>query len=348
MSNIEGDIQDAKHALREAKQNDRDVQQRFKAYEKGKSFPDHGFRSTEEAQAKLAETMLELKSAQSTLATEKENLKEIKKKLKLKNNELEAACREDVMKKAVTRARRFVVHEGRWHAREQGLRRPWDGHNGATFTAWMRYLDSLVREEKDIEEETAVNNRRYVIHPEEAAAQAKTLDEALVSINERREYLSKIRECYDNPPRWSSDESDEDFSEDDFEMPEAPVEEVDQQASTPQADKSQPEKLSLAADDDDQPITEPIVPPAPSRRKSTWLKKQFTATAKSMREPPPLLKLPVRQLVRMEGESDGHFTTSESDWSSNDDDDDDDSYASDPDPDPNPDPDLPQEATDQI
>ncbi|CAK9102203.1 Leucine-rich repeat and death domain-containing protein 1 [Durusdinium trenchii] len=212
----EVDTQYAKKAIKEARSDLLEAETRLKRFRKGAAKIQHGLDSEEEGRAEVAKATQAFKDAEQGLVQVKENIKRLKAVLKEKPAVLESECTADLKNKLLERERKFILLQGRKHARAQGLRRPWDGPNGDMFIMWSRYLDSIARERSDIEEETASNNRRRKLDPETAELEAKALKEALQGVEEREQEIERVSELHEHEPGWSSDESDAEPLEDPF------------------------------------------------------------------------------------------------------------------------------------
>lgn len=219
IANAEVDVQYALQGVQEAKRDNIDVKSRMKYFEKGAPYHEHGFKTSEEAENTVAEAQKALDDATKQVEDAKQHFKSLKGQVKEKPKQQEERAKSDLMKKVLSRRRRYIIFQGRMMARKRSLRRPWDGNNGEVYLKWTQYLDAIERDIADIEEEAATNNKRYQLDPDVAAIQAENLRVAMEGVEARKELIYHIREVHDHAFGWSSDDSDGVSDSHDFEMP---------------------------------------------------------------------------------------------------------------------------------
>lgn len=212
----EVDIQELKKGVKQEAKEVKFAKQRVALYQRGKSFDLHRIETDEEAKQVIQQAESEFNDITESLVKAKALLKYSKAWLKCKKEVHIEECRESIRTKATSRRRKFIIHRGRSFARDQKLRRPWDGSLGLSYLQWVTYIESLEREMKFIMEEAASNKRRTKIDPETNEKESLALELALASVTEKKQEMFKIEEEHFHQFGWSSDETDAVPSEDEF------------------------------------------------------------------------------------------------------------------------------------
>ena len=117
-----------------------DLERRKKAFEEHEEFSAHGFKELAEPIALINEQEEILKKVQLRIDALDLQIKEINKEKSRSWSSKKAKAAADMTCKYCVKKYLRIVKRFRIYASVKGLRRPWDGEDGAEFAIWMRKL----------------------------------------------------------------------------------------------------------------------------------------------------------------------------------------------------------------
>ena len=138
-------IKQAKRELKEAEKEYKYIMSRSRAYDANPAaFENHRFNTMQERDAMVMDANLGMNKLQENLDKLKDNLEEVILLSKRKKKEIEEELYFELLEKYARLAHEDIIDKGRVYARDNKLRRPWDGRNGKFYKQWLKEQADLM------------------------------------------------------------------------------------------------------------------------------------------------------------------------------------------------------------
>ena len=138
-------IKQAKRELKEAEKEYKYIMSRSRAYDANPAaFENHRFNTMQERDAMVMDANLGMNKLQENLDKYKDNLEEVILLSKRKKKEIEEELYFELLEKYARLAHEDIIDKGRVYARDNKLRRPWDGRNGKFYKQWLKEQADLM------------------------------------------------------------------------------------------------------------------------------------------------------------------------------------------------------------
>ena len=164
------------------------IQNRKDLFDQGKEFKFHNFRDADQAEMEVYKATREVEKVQKRINKKKLDVKEKKKLYQKKTAEWKAAARAFFTDMIFKQVKLKVYERHRRRARHRGLRRLWDGRNGADYLAWLQ-ANGPLHDEKSYSSPEDSSGYDIGLDSDEERERAKDAAATAARIAKEREFV---------------------------------------------------------------------------------------------------------------------------------------------------------------